>query len=124
MKKRTSTIVTLLLVLTAASSSAQQMAMRDRPPEVDVLSRAVEAISTMHMEEFTDSALWTAAIDAMKASLSEEYRTLFERHDGESWEEVVEKAVARIEEMDPAPVPDSVYWEAAVDGLIDALNDP
>ena len=124
MKKRTSTIVTLLLALTAVGSAAQQMAMNDRPAEVDVLSRAVEAISTMHMEEFTDSVLWSAAIDSMKGSLSEEYQVLFERREGESWEEVVENAMARIGEANPAPVPDSVLWEAAMDGLIDALDDP
>lgn len=122
MNKRIASVVTLLLALWAPSMAAQQMAMR--PPEVDVLARAVEAISTMHMEEFTDSALWTAAIEAMKSSLSEEYQVLFERHQGESFEEVVEKAVAKIAEAHPAPVPDSIFWEAAVDGLIDALHDP
>lgn len=124
MNTKTAAFATILLATAALPGTAQQMAM-GRPAEVDVLARAVEAISTMHMEEFSDSALWTAAIEGMKTSFAEDYEALFERHAGESWEEVVEKAVAEIARASPTTaVPDSVYWEAAMDGLIDALNDP
>jgi carboxyl-terminal processing protease len=57
------------------------------PPEVDVLTNAVEAISRMHMEPFSDSVLWEAAIDGLMSSLDDPYADLFTPEEAEEWEE-------------------------------------
>ncbi|MDX1645980.1 MAG: S41 family peptidase [Longimicrobiales bacterium] len=65
---------------TTSSSGAQ-------PPEVDVLASAVEAISRMHMEPFSDSTLWEAAIDGLIQALDDPYAELFTPAEAEAWEE-------------------------------------
>lgn len=57
------------------------------PHEVDVLASAVNAISRMHMESFSDSTLWEAAIDGMINALDDPYAELFTPAEAEAWEE-------------------------------------
>ena len=125
MKKTTAASVTFgLALLLAPAVSAQEVAMGDRPPQVDVLSSAVDAISRMHLEQFSDSVLWKAAIDGMIEELTDQYADLFTPDDSGSWEDVLAGAVDAISRMEVDHVPDSVLWEAAIDGMIETLNDP
>lgn len=59
----------------------------ERPPEVEVLAEAIEAISSMHMEGFSDSILWEAAIDGLIDALDDPYAELFTPQEREVWEE-------------------------------------
>lgn len=124
MKTRVLSASILALGLSAPAVSAQDMAMSERPPQVDVLASAVDAISRMHLEEFTDSVLWSAAVDGMVAKVAEQYADLFRSSSAAEWEDVLASAVRTISSMDVDQVPDSILWEAAIDGMIDALNDP
>lgn len=91
----TNRLVALLLAATATSASAvsAQNALdftrevNERPPEVDVLASAVDAISRMHMESFSDSLLWEAAIDGLIGALEDPYAELFTPQEAEAWEE-------------------------------------
>jgi carboxyl-terminal processing protease len=62
----------------AASSTAEQ---------AEVLAGAVRAISRMHMDEFSDSILWEAAIDGLIQSLNDPYAELFTAQEANRWEE-------------------------------------
>ena len=82
MKNRTAVAALLGLALLVPGLSAQDRGASDRlstrrPAEADVITDAVRAISRMHMEEFTDSMLWEAAIDGLIASLNDPYAELF-----------------------------------------------
>ena len=70
MIKSSAAFTALGLALSASALSAQTMDGRtsESPPEVDVLASAVNAISRMHMESFSDSTLWEAAIDGIEAA--------------------------------------------------------
>jgi len=57
------------------------------PDAVEILAEAVDAISTMHMEAFSDSLLWEAAIDGLIESLNDPYAELFTPVEAEAWEE-------------------------------------
>lgn len=71
--------------LTAQNPSSSGTA--PQPPEVDVLASAVDAISRMHMESFSDSTLWEAAIDGLIDALDDPYAELFTPAEAEAWEE-------------------------------------
>ncbi|MEM7417344.1 MAG: S41 family peptidase [Gemmatimonadota bacterium] len=87
----------LAVALVALGGSATQLEAQtgnrfgtptaERPPEVDVLAEAVEAISSMHMDAFSDSTLWEAAIDGLIDALDDPYAELFTRQEREVWEE-------------------------------------
>jgi len=80
--------LSLLFALAAPGLHAQtQAAEAPRVPVVDALADAVEAISTMHMDGFSDSTLWEAAIDGMIAALNDPYAELFTPVEAEIWEE-------------------------------------
>ena len=92
MKNRTAVSVILALALGVPGLSAQDRGASDRvsarrPAEADVITDAVRAISRMHMEEFTDSMLWEAAIDGLIASLDDPYAELFTAVESTEWEE-------------------------------------
>jgi carboxyl-terminal processing protease len=80
--------LSLLFALAAPGLHAQtQVVEAPRVPVVDALADAVEAISTMHMDGFSDSTLWEAAIDGMIAALNDPYAELFTPVEAEVWEE-------------------------------------
>ena len=62
-------LVTLILVLTTTSAQAQNTRIpsdsrtQDNRPQLAILDSAVSAITQMHMDQFSDSILWEAAID-------------------------------------------------------------
>ena len=145
-------LVVALLMAGAAPLSGQQA---DRPPQVDVLESAVDAISRMHMDPFTDSLLWSAAIEGVSAGLRA--RALARTAEGDStatdrdepneldettaallaeyadrlaaanpsgWNDVLADAVEAFAASGVGPLPDSLLWEAAIDGMIMALDDP
>ena len=94
MKIRISAAVTFLLALGTVGLSAQQSertggrnAPGNQVPAVEVLAGAVDAISRMHMDEFSDSLLWEAAIDGLIESLDDPYAELFTPAEADEWEE-------------------------------------
>jgi carboxyl-terminal processing protease len=92
MKNRIAVFVILTMALAQPRVSAQDRGAADRlsarrPAEADVISDAIRAISRMHMEEFTDSMLWEAAIDGLIASLNDPYAELFTAVESTNWEE-------------------------------------
>jgi len=88
MKNRTVASVIVALALLAPGASAQDRTPSTRrPPEAEVLTDAVRAISRMHMEEFSDSVLWEAAIDGLIGSLNDPYAELFTAVESQEWEE-------------------------------------
>lgn len=89
MIKSSAAFTALGVAFGASALSAQTMDGRtiESPPAVDVLASAVNAISRMHMESFTDSTLWEAAIDGMIDALDDPYAELFTPQEAEAWEE-------------------------------------
>jgi carboxyl-terminal processing protease len=89
MKNRTVASVILAFVLLVPGVSAQQdrSSTTRRPPEADVITDAVRAISRMHMQEFSDSMLWEAAIHGLIESLNDPYAELFTQVESQAWEE-------------------------------------
>ena len=83
------TFTALFIALGASALSAQSVdsPSGESPPAVDVLASAVDAISRMHMESFSDSTLWEAAIDGMIDALDDPYAELFTPQEAEAWEE-------------------------------------
>jgi len=130
----------LMLALAAPSLGAQDSATRansrvESPPELEVLAQAVEAITTMHMDGFSDTTLWEAALDGLKGlvrdisdeTLSEAQADLLsvvEQARRSAEPEILAQTVARISRLSVDGVSDSTLWEAAIDGLIGALDDP
>ena len=93
MKNRITVVVTLLLAVGAADLHAQQgqrgngAVAGDAVGTAEVLTSAVDAISSMHMQEFDDSLLWEAAIDGLISSLDDPYAELFTPQEADEWEE-------------------------------------
>ena len=89
MSKRFTAFAAIVFALTAPSLSAQSSNAGADPssPQVDVLASAVDAISRMHMDSFSDSILWEAAIDGMIDALDDPYAELFTPQEAEAWEE-------------------------------------
>jgi len=93
--------ITLPLVLTLAllapglaPAAAQSGGGRARGAQsaetseaAEVLAGAIRAISRMHMDEFSDSLLWEAAIDGLIESLDDPYAELFTPAESDAWEE-------------------------------------
>lgn len=77
----------LSLPVTAVQAQTTDTNTASQPPEIDVLASAINAISRMHMEEFSDSALWEAAIDGLIDALDDPYAELFTPEEAEAWEE-------------------------------------
>ena len=130
----------LMLALAAPSLGAQDSVTRansrvESPPELEILAQAVEAITTMHMDGFSDTTLWEAALDGLKGlvrdasdeTLSEAQADLLsvvEQARRSAKPEILAQTVARISRLSVDGVSDSTLWEAAIDGLIGALDDP
>jgi carboxyl-terminal processing protease len=88
MKIRSAASVTLAFALLAPGLKAQSAnRAAPPPPEVDVLASAVDAISRMHMDSFSDSTLWEAAMDGLIGALNDPYAELFTPAEAEEWEE-------------------------------------
>jgi carboxyl-terminal processing protease len=92
MIKRLAASVTCSFLFTTGAVTAQSVPdftrpMGEGPPEVEVIVSAVDAISSMHMESFSDSLLWEAAIDGLIEALDDPYAELFTPQDAEEWEE-------------------------------------
>ena len=88
MKIRSAVSVTMAFALYAPGLTAQSATTATvPPPEIDVLASAVDAISRMHMDSFTDSTLWEAAIDGLIGALNDPYAELFTPEEAEEWEE-------------------------------------
>jgi carboxyl-terminal processing protease len=94
MKHRTAALLFLMTALLAPSLQAQDRTNRrssDSPSttaeQAEVLAGAVRAISRMHMEEFSDSLLWEAAITGLMESLNDPYAELFTAQESDAWEE-------------------------------------
>jgi carboxyl-terminal processing protease len=88
MNQRSVAFVTLTFALLAPGLTAQSANGRTvQPPEVEVLASAVDAISRMHKEPFTDSTLWEAAIGGLIGALNDPYAELFTAREAEEWEE-------------------------------------
>jgi carboxyl-terminal processing protease len=93
MKNRAAVCLSLVAVLLAPSLSASAQSRTSRradaqaaPAQAEVLAGAIRAISRMHMQAFSDSALWEAAIDGLIASLNDPYAELFTAQESEQWE--------------------------------------
>ncbi len=56
-------------------------------PQAEVLAGAIRALSRMHMDAFSDSLLWEAAIDGLIQSLDDPYAELFTPAESDAWEE-------------------------------------
>ena len=86
-------LVTLILVLTTTSAQAQNTRIpsdsraQDNRPQLAILDSAVSAITQMHMDQFSDSILWEAAIDGLIEALQDPYAELFTPVESEAWEE-------------------------------------
>ena len=86
-------VLTLILVLTRTSAQAQNTRIppdsrtQDNIPQLAILDSAVSAITQMHMDQFSDSILWEAAIDGLIDSLQDPYAELFTPVESEAWEE-------------------------------------
>ncbi len=92
MKLRTAVsviLVTVLLVppLQGQDRSSRRSSASATPEQAEVLAGAVRAISRMHMQEFSDSLLWEAAIDGLIESLNDPYAELFTAQESNRWEE-------------------------------------
>ena len=92
MKHRTAVSVILMTALLVPSLHAQDRPSRRSSDsataeQAEVLAGAVRAISRMHMEEFSDSVLWEAAIDGLMESLNDPYAELFTPAESDAWEE-------------------------------------
>jgi carboxyl-terminal processing protease len=92
MKNRTAVSLMLMAAFVVPPLSGQDQPSRrtqtqTAPEQVEVLTGAVRAISRMHMEEFSDSVLWEAAIDGLIASLNDPYAELFTPAESEQWEQ-------------------------------------
>lgn len=85
-------ILSVALAVTAPSLPAQ-VTDRDRErdgtatAEADIFMDALEAISSMHRNAATDSALWEAALAGMIESLNDPYAAVFTPVEAEAWEE-------------------------------------
>lgn len=90
MKRRT-TILILVLSLMAPGLDAQERTRSVRDvtgtPQADVLAAALEAVSRMHADAPSDSALWEAAIEGMIESLGDPYADVYSPREAEAWEE-------------------------------------
>ena len=74
MKQRSVASVILAFALLAPGVSGQgTTGSTARAREVEVLASAVTAISRMHMESFSDSVLWEAAIGGLIDALNDPY---------------------------------------------------
>ncbi|HUF75410.1 MAG TPA: S41 family peptidase [Longimicrobiales bacterium] len=82
-------LMTALIVppLQGQDRSSRRSSAASTPEQAEVLAGAVRAISRMHMEEFSDSLLWEAAIDGLVASLNDPYAELFTAQESDAWEE-------------------------------------
>jgi carboxyl-terminal processing protease len=86
-------LVLLVPVVGPASASAQSGGRArggqavEQPESAEVLAGAIRAISRMHMEEFSDSLLWEAAIDGLIEALNDPYAELFTPAESDAWEE-------------------------------------
>jgi carboxyl-terminal processing protease len=80
-------VATSFLALTLLVPGLSAQTSQRRPPEADVITDAIRAISRMHMEEFTDSMLWEAAIDGIIGALDDPYAELFTAVESTQWEE-------------------------------------
>ncbi|HCO12726.1 MAG TPA: hypothetical protein DIT46_00995, partial [Gemmatimonadetes bacterium] len=80
---------TLGLLLGPATMAAQNGPDESsgKPPQVDILASAVDAIAQMHMDAFSDSVLWEAAIDGIIRALDDPYAEVFTPQEAEAWEE-------------------------------------
>ncbi len=90
MKMRSVAVAALAVALLTPGLTAQDTSSSGtapQPPQVDVLASAVDAISRMHMESFSDSTLWEAAIDGLIEALDDPYAELFTPDEAEAWEE-------------------------------------
>ena len=134
--------LTLILVLAAPSLGAQDNATRANsmvgpPPELEILAQAVEAITTMHVDGFSDSTLWEAALEGLAVlirrnsddTLDEplmlaDVLTAVEQVGQSAKPEILAETVASISRLSMDGVSDSTLWEAAIEGLIGALDDP
>lgn len=56
-------------------------------PEAQVFLNALQAVHRMHMEAFSDSALWTAALDGMIKGLHDPYAAVFTPREAAAFEE-------------------------------------
>ena len=75
------------LLLVPASSAAQSGSPAAEGEEAQVFVGALDAISRMHQNAVTDSALWDAALEGMIESLNDPYATVFTPVEAEAWEE-------------------------------------
>jgi carboxyl-terminal processing protease len=91
MTHRTAVLPVLMTALLAPALHAQDSSGRrsgaSSAEQADVLAGAVRAISRMHMEEFSDSVLWEAAIEGLIDSLNDPYAELFTVQESDRWEE-------------------------------------
>jgi len=88
MNKRSIASATLVFALLAPGVTAQSVATSTvSPPEVEVLESAITAISRMHMDSFSDSTLWEAAMEGLIGALNDPYAELFTPQAEAAWEE-------------------------------------
>ena len=139
MKHRFTTL-TLMLALAAPNLGAQATAEAGAsrvgpPPEIEILAQAVEAITSMHMDGFSDSTLWEGALGGLTGLVEDGSGDKLDQPESDALAalrpfaqsaepEVLAQAIARISDLRMEGVNDSTLWEAAIDGLIGVLDDP
>ena len=144
--------LTLILTIAAPAASAQDVGTRPaewpngQPAQLAILDSAVSAISHQHMDPFDDSRLWAAAMGGLIEALDNRIASLTSiktaaTSDGATgldtprfpfpWPSgqpagpaTLDSAVSSISRVRMEPLNDSTLWEAAIDGLIEALDDP
>jgi carboxyl-terminal processing protease len=83
-------ILAVLVVCAAPANAQDRLSSRTRgtdTPEADIFVGTLQALSRMHMNAPTDSALWEAALGGMIESLNDPYATVFTPVESEAWEE-------------------------------------
>jgi carboxyl-terminal processing protease len=90
---RTRTFVLALVLALPLPAAAQQTANRNGQPrgeaaaEADIFMGALRAISELHLDEFSDSTLWTRALDGLIESLDDPYASVFTPEEVAAFEE-------------------------------------
>jgi carboxyl-terminal processing protease len=83
--------VALLLAWPLAAGAQQPRDTRpagsDAAAEERIFMSALEAISRLHMDQFSDSTLWTRALDGLVAALDDPYASVFTPSEVEAFEE-------------------------------------
>lgn len=80
-------LVATLLALPVAAAAQQSGNGRGAAAEEAIFMSALEAISQLHMDQLSDSTLWTRALDGLVEALEDPYASVFTPSEVEAFEE-------------------------------------